>query len=81
VAKSIKLQVHYLRWLAKINYDPVESYGPRELAEISKTMTTVPGIQCAWVHPEIESRFAKTQFIYRVRITNITIEQPQIFII
>ena len=56
MARSIKLQVHYLRWLAKINYEAIEAYGPRELAEISKAMTTVPGIQCAWVHPTIESR-------------------------
>jgi hypothetical protein len=56
VAKSIKLQVHYLRWLAKINYEPEEYYGPRELTEISKVMTTVPGIQCAWVHPQIDNR-------------------------
>ena len=56
----MKLQVHYLRWLAKINYDPDEGYGPRELAEISKTMTSVAGIQCAWVHPQIESRFVQT---------------------
>lgn len=56
VAKSIKLNVHYLRWMAKINYEETEMYGTRELIEISKSMTSVSGIQCAWVHPLIDSR-------------------------
>ena len=56
VAKTMKLQVKQMRWLAKINYSPTgQSYGPREVVEIAKTMaSSVPGISCAWVHPNVD---------------------------
>ena len=57
VARAMKLQVQQLRWLAKINYLEMEGYGPREVVEIAKQLTTdVDGIACAWVHPGIETR-------------------------
>ena len=58
VSKSMKLTVKQIRWLAKINYGQVEGYGPREVIEISKSMaSSVPGILCAWVHPDIDPTY------------------------
>ena len=53
-----KLQVHleHMRWLAKITYWPAEGYDTRELIEIGKSLTKVPGIQCAWLHPNVQTR-------------------------
>lgn len=55
VAKTMRITVKHIRWLAKVNYGEDEGYGPRELIEIATGMTQVQGIFCAWLHPRIES--------------------------
>ena len=56
-AKTMRLKVTHIRWLAKITYMPEERYGLPELMEISKTLVQeVPGLSCSWIHPRIESR-------------------------
>ena len=58
IARTMKLEVSRLNWLAKINYLELEGYGPREAVEISKELTgSVDGIACSWVHPDIETRY------------------------
>ena len=58
VAKSMKMSVEHIRWLAKITYRPQERYGLPELMQIGKVLTqNVPGISCTWIHPRIESRY------------------------
>ena len=37
---------------------PEEAYGSRELVEIGKGLTTIPGLQCAWIHPRVDSTFS-----------------------
>uniref|UniRef100_A0A0K2SZH6 Uncharacterized protein n=1 Tax=Lepeophtheirus salmonis TaxID=72036 RepID=A0A0K2SZH6_LEPSM len=54
ISKTLKLDVEHLRWLAKINYKENENYHERELIELSKKMSQVKGIQCAWLHPRGE---------------------------
>eukprot|EP00094_Tigriopus_californicus_P000990 TCALIF_00958-PA protein Name:"Protein of unknown function" AED:0.30 eAED:0.30 QI:77/1/0/1/1/0.5/2/0/489 len=55
VARTMRINVKHIRWLAKVNYGQDEGYGPRELIEIATGMTQVQGILCAWLHPRIES--------------------------
>ena len=56
VAKSMKVKVERVTWLAKVNYRDGEGYGHRELIEIGKAMVAnVPGLKCAWVHPRIST--------------------------
>ena len=55
VAKSLKTNIDHLRWLAKVNFDDEERYGPREVMEIGKAMAKVTGVQCTWMHPGIQS--------------------------
>ena len=57
IARTMKLEVQHLRWLAKVNYLEMEGYGPREVVEIAKQLSeSVEGISCSWVHPDIETR-------------------------
>ena len=57
IARTMKLEVQTLRWMAKLNYLEMDSYGPREAVEIAKQLTeSVDGIACSWVHPDIETR-------------------------
>ena len=43
IARTMKLEVQHLRWLAKINYLEMEGYGPREVVEIAKQLTESVG--------------------------------------
>ena len=57
VAKSMKMKVERVTWLAKVNYGDKEGYGHRELVAIGKAMVAnVPGLKCAWIHPRIPTR-------------------------
>lgn len=55
VARSMKMGVDHIRWLAKVNYGKEEGYGPRELIEIAKEISKVTGVRCSWVHPPVPS--------------------------
>ena len=57
VAKSMKMKVERVTWLAKVNYGDKEGYGHRELVAIGRAMVAnVPGLKCAWIHPRIPTR-------------------------
>ncbi len=56
----LKVDIEQLRWVAKVTYAAEESYGTRELMEIAKAMTAVSGVQCAWLHPDVQSRYVST---------------------
>jgi hypothetical protein len=56
VARVLKMQVANVRWLAKINFAQEEGYGPKELVEVGKALIKIAGLQCAWIHPYINSR-------------------------
>ena len=53
----MKMSVERIRWLAKVNFNESEQYQLPELIQIGRALVkNVPGIQCTWIHPRIESR-------------------------
>jgi len=58
VANALKLKIARLHWLAKINFDEEEAYGPREIMEVGRALTKVTGVQCSWLHPPLPSRYS-----------------------
>lgn len=74
VAKSLKIYIEFIRWMAKLNFAPEEQYSANELIEIGKRLTKLPGIQCAWIHPPIDSRYERsTLSITFTVITHLTL--------
>ncbi|XP_023334151.1 uncharacterized protein LOC111705736 [Eurytemora carolleeae] len=51
VTRTLRMHVYNLRWLAKLNFNPLENYGTRELKQFGKFLTQQAGVNCAWLYP------------------------------